>query len=258
EPPTEPAAPAPGTEDGATGRVVSGEVGDFLRAHEQRRRQLPRAILTGIVVGGIAVAFNRALAAADAARAAVVELAHAHPAWGMVLPVLLGALAAAVAVSLVRYVCPEASGSGIPQLKAVVHHLRTIRAGRVLGVKFVGGVVGIGGGLTLGREGPTIQMGGAVGQIVSRLFSCTPRERQTLITAGAGAGLGAAFNAPLSGLVFVLEEVQRDFPPTVFTATLIASATADVVTRSLTGQLPIFHVQMHGILPLRTLPVSLT
>src|SRR5262249_46460473 len=127
-------------------------VSDVVGTDEMRRRQLPRAILIGIVVGGIAVAFNRTLAAADAARIAVGDVAPAHPTWGIVLPVLLGALGATVAVSLVRYVCPEASGSGIPQLKAVVHHPQTMRAGRVLGVKFAGGLIGIGAGLTLGRE----------------------------------------------------------------------------------------------------------
>ena len=78
---------------------------------------------------------------------------------------------------------------------------------RVLAIKFLGGVTGIGVGLALGREGPTIQMGAAVGQMVGGWFSSTPRERRTLIAAGAGAGLAAAFNAPLAGLVFVLEEV---------------------------------------------------
>jgi CIC family chloride channel protein len=257
EAPTDPAAPAPAVGDGATARVVAGEVSDFLRGHEQRRRQLPRALLTGVVVGGIAVAFNRALAAAEAMRSALGDVAHAHAPWGVLVLVLVGTVTAAVAVSLVRYLCPEASGSGIPQVKAVVHHLRPMRAGRVLAVKFLGGAVGIGGGLTLGREGPTIQMGAAVGQIVSGWVRCTPRERQTLITAGAGAGLAAAFNAPLAGLVFVLEEMQRDFAPTVFTATFIASVTADVVTRSLTGQLPVFHVDTQGIVPLQALPVSL-
>ncbi|MFN8544493.1 MAG: H(+)/Cl(-) exchange transporter ClcA [Candidatus Binatia bacterium] len=256
-PPTGPPKPVSLEDDDATPQVVSGEIRDFLRAHEQRRRQLPRAILIGILSGLTAVAFSRTLAAADLLRTGLIEYAHGCPGWGVIVPALLGALGAAIAVSLVRQVAPEASGSGIPHLKAVVHHLRTMRWGRVLGVKFVGGVVGIGGGLTLGREGPTIQMGGAIGQMVSGWFTCSPRERQTLITAGAGAGLAAAFNAPLAGLVFVLEEVQRDFAPTVFTATLIAAATADVVTRLLTGQLPVFHVETHAIPPLLALPVSL-
>ncbi len=255
EPGTPASAPSP--QDNAIPRMVQGEVRDFLRAHEQRRRQLPRAIVLGLVTGLAAVAFTRLLATADEFRTRMIEQAHAYAPWGMAMPVLLGALGAGVAVWLVRRVAPEASGSGIPQLKAVLHHLHTMRGLRILAVKFVGGVIGIGSGLALGREGPTIQMGGALGQTVSGWFRCTARERQTLIAAGAGAGLAAAFNAPLSGLVFVLEEVQRDFTPTVFTATLIASVTADVLARSLSGQLPIFHVQTESIPSLQGLPVSL-
>src|SRR5262249_31348066 len=151
---------------------------------------------------------------------------------------------------------PEASGSGIPHVKAVIHGTRQMRR-RVLPVKFFGGIAGIGGGLVMGREGPTIQMGASVGYMVSGWFSCTTREKRTLIAAGAGAGLAAAFNAPLAGLVFVLEELQRDFSPAVFTATLIASVVADVTTRSLLGQLPVFHVASDAIPALTSVPLAL-
>jgi CIC family chloride channel protein len=247
-------APSP---DAVTPEAVRGEVHDFLRAHEQRRRQLPRAIVLGVLSGLVAVAFTRVLAATDVLRTRVIESAHAYGGSGMLIPVLVGALGAGVAVWMVRRFAPEAAGSGIPHVKAVLHHLQPMRGPRILAVKFVGGVLGIGGGLALGREGPTIQMGGALGQLVSRWFRGTARERQTLIAAGAGAGLAAAFNAPLAGLVFVLEEVQRDFSPTVFTATLVAAVTADVVARLLQGQLPVFHVQTESIPALEGLPVSL-
>ena len=237
--------------------VVSGEIQDFLRTHEQRRRQLPRALIVGLLSGLAAVAFRLTLEGADRWRERLYETAHALGPAGVVLPVLLSASCAAIAVALVRRLAPEASGSGIPHLKAVLHHLRPLRWVRVLAVKFVGGSIGIGAGLALGREGPTIQMGGAIGEMVSGWFSSTPRERQTLIAAGAGAGLAAAFNAPLAGLVFVLEELQRDFAPAVFATTLIASATADVVARSLMGQLPVFHAAVTTAPPLTALPVSI-
>jgi CIC family chloride channel protein len=121
-------------------------------------------------------------------------------------------------------------------------------------VKFFGGLVAIGAGLALGREGPTIQMGGAVGEMVGRWLRATPRERLTLVAAGAGAGLSAAFNAPLAGLVFVLEEVQRDFAPGTFTSSLVAGVTADIVTRWLTGQDTVFHIPVASAPPLRTMP----
>ena len=238
-------------------RVVQRELKSFLRSHEQRRRQLPRALLVGLFAGLVAVAFRATLTEVEALRDRIVEYSRLHWAWCFGLPPLMGALGAAVAVGLTRRFAPEASGSGIPHVKAVLHGLRDLRWARVILVKFVGGISGIGGGLALGREGPTIQMGAAVGKMVSGWFSSTPRERRTLIAAGSGAGLAAAFNAPVSGLIFVLEEMERNFSQGVFAVTLIASAVADVTTRLLLGQLPVFHVEVASIPSLTALPVAL-
>jgi CIC family chloride channel protein len=239
---------------GPSSRAVRRQMRDFLRAHEQRRRQLPRALLVGIAAGLVAVAFQWSLQAAGHARDDLIEWAHRFGLAGIPVVAAFSAVGVSLALWLVRRVEPDASGSGIPHVKAVLHHLRALSWTRILPVKFVGGVSGIGAGLALGREGPTIQMGAAIGQMVSRWFPCTPRERQTLIAAGSGAGLSAAFNAPLAGLVFVLEEVQRDFAPAVFTVTLIASVTADVVARFLFGHLPVFHVGSIPIPSLDSLP----
>ena len=245
------------TKSEITPQVVAGEVRDFVRAHERRRRQFPRAALVGLLSGLVAVVFRRLLDSADKLRDNLIAFGHLHPAWGFLVPVLFCAAGAGAGVWLVQSFAPEASGSGIPHLKSVLHRLRGMKWARILMVKFGGGVLSIGGGLALGREGPTIQMGGAIGQMVSRWFKSTPRERQTLIAAGAGAGLAAAFNAPLSGVIFVLEELQRDFTPTVFTATFVACVIADVVARLLSGQLPAFHVASHPLAPLASLPIFL-
>ena len=225
-----------------------------MRSHDRRRRQIPRALLVGVLAGAVGGAFRRILAEGDNLRDALIHWAHAHAAWGVLIPVLLGAVGAGIAVWLVRRMAPEASGSGIPHVKAVLLSQRGMLWQRILPVKFLGGAVGIGSGLTLGREGPTVQMGAAVGQMVSKWLGSTARERRTLIAAGAGAGVSAAFNAPLAGVIFVLEEVQRDFQPGVFTAAFIASVSADVVVRFLMGQLPVFHVAEISIPPLRALP----
>ena len=240
-----------------TRQDLRAEQRDFLQTQEQRRKVFPRAILIGLLAGALAVAFRWALAGGDTVRHGLVAWAHRYPAWGWLLPTLFGAAGAGLAVYLVNSLAPETAGSGIPHLKAVLYRLRSLRWRRILPVKFFGGVFAIGSGLALGREGPTVQMGGAVGAAVAEWLTVTPRERQTLIAAGAGAGLAAAFNAPLAGLAFVLEEVQRDFSPMVFSAAFLASMTADVVTRSLTNQLPVFHVAAHPAPSLVALPAFL-
>jgi chloride channel protein, CIC family len=221
---------------------VRAQVRDYVYLQGQRRKLFPRAFLVGVLAGGMAVAFRWALEGGEILRSWLIAWARHTPPWGWLVPPLLGAIGAGLAVALVHRVAPEAAGSGIPHLKAVLYWFRTMRWQTILPVKFFGGVVGIGGGLALGREGPTVQMGGAVGAAVAHWLKVSPRERQTLIAAGAGAGL---------------EELQRHFAPAAFAATFVAALTADVVTRSLTSQLPVFHVAAAPVLPLGALPVVL-
>ena len=136
-----------------------------------------------------------------------------------------------------------------------MHRLRTLGWERVLPVKFVAGALAIGGGLALGREGPTVQMGASVGAAVSSWLKVAPREQRSLIAAGGGAGLAAAFNAPLAGVIFVLEEIQRDFHPIVFGAAFLAAAIADIVVRLLSGGRPVFAIPNYPTPPLASLPI---
>jgi len=92
---------------------------------------------------------------------------------------LFGAAGAASAVFLVRQYGPETSGSGIPHLEAVLHRLRPMDWRRVLLIKLFGGALAIGGGLVLGREGPTVQMGGATGDAIGRALKSPTQERLT-------------------------------------------------------------------------------
>ncbi len=97
-------------------------------------------------------------------------------------------------------------------------------------------------------------MGGAVGAAVAHRLKTGTRDRLTLIAAGAGAGLAAAFNAPLAGVVFVLEEVQKDFRQAVFGSVFIAAVVADIVARFASGQLPVFRIPSYPVPDLRVLP----
>ncbi len=235
--------------------VNQTEVQEYLDVSKQRRWTFPRAALVGLFAGVIALSFRAGLSAADALRNNLFTFAHRIPALDWILPVLFTMSGSVISVLLVRRFAPEAAGSGIPHLEAVLHRLRKLDGKRVLPVKFIGGLLAIGGGLALGREGPTIQLGGSAGDLVSRVLKVSERERLTLISAGAGAGLAAAFNAPLSGLIFVLEEVRRDFQPIVFGATFIAAVVADIVARIGAGQFPVFSVPNYQTPPLSSLLV---
>src|SRR3954469_21508831 len=206
----------------------------------KRRHILPKALVVGLVSGVLGSAFRLGLLKAEQAR--VSFLLPRPLAERVRVAMLIGTVSGALALWLVRRFAPDASGSGIPQLKGFVLGERTIEWRRLLPVKFFAGLAGIGGGLALGREGPTIQMGGATGLMVSEWFRVKigEGERKALIAAGAGAGLAAAFNAPLAGVMFVLEELAGSFTPVVFVSAFLASVTADIVSRGLTGEMPVF------------------
>ena len=239
---------------GVASAEAKSEVQDYFEVSQQRHKLFPRAAAVGLAAGGVAVVFRALLAAGDALRNGLVNWSSSTPAFGWIFPLVFGAVGAAAAVCLVITYAPETSGSGIPHLKAVLHRLRDLSWTRVLVVKMISGVLAIGSGLALGREGPTVQMGGAVADGLARSMKVSPADRLTLTAAGAGAGLAAAFNAPLSGLVFVLEEMRRDFRPAVFGAAFLAAASADVVARSVAGQLPVFTVPNYAMPSLLALP----
>jgi H+/Cl- antiporter ClcA len=145
---------------------------------------------------------------------------------------------------------PMSTGSGIPQVKGILAGLLKATSWvKVIGAKFIGGLLGIGAGLSLGREGPSVQLGAAAGQGVSRLFRRPGMEEKYLLTCGASAGLSAAFNAPLAGVVFALEELHKNFSPVVLASTVAASVTADLVTRIFCGQDAVFGFHNIPLLP---------
>ncbi len=247
------AAPASGAGEAGSHRLVT----QLRRRHERRRRLFPRAILVGLVVGVVASFFRAGIERTEEGRNLLVERLRPFGSPGFAAFVALAAAGVALAVWLVLRFSPVASGSGIPHLKAVLHHLRPMPGASLVGVKFAGGLSAISSGLALGREGPTIQMGGALGGLVARWLPSSAHERQVLIAAGSGAGLAAAFNAPLAGLIFVLEEIQKNFAPGIFSASFLACVTADAVGRILFGQTAVFHTTAIAAPPVAAVPLFL-
>lgn len=214
-----------------------------LGADEVRRRHIIlKALLVGVVAGLLATAFRLSLDWVEHMRSTVVSDTKGW--FSLPLALAIGAVGGGLGVWLVRRFAPHAAGSGIPNLRSILKREVEPEWKRLLPVKFLAGVASIGGGLALGREGPTVQMGSATGFMISDWFKVKAGEgeRRALISAGAGAGLSAAFNAPLSGLIFVLEELHGNFTPVMFVAAFLASVTGDVVSRLLIGESPIFYL----------------
>jgi CIC family chloride channel protein len=168
--------------------------------------------------------------------------AHTAGLTGFLLVLASCMTAPLLAAWLVRRISPYASGSGIPHVEAVLREEIPHAPFHLIWVKFVGGVLAIGSGLALGREGPTVQMGASVAFLIGRAFRRKWPDCRVLFAAGAGAGLATAFNAPIAGAVFVLEELVRRFEPHIAIAALGASATAIAVARLFLGDAADFNV----------------
>lgn len=147
-----------------------------------------------------------------------------------------------------RY-APMASGSGIPQVKGVILGFFKMKWFRILWVKITAGALGIGAGLSLGREGPSIQIGAVAAQGLSRLMGRTRMEERYLITSGASAGLAAAFNAPLAGTMFALEELHRNFSGAVLLPTMASAISATIVSQFFFGSATSFSFPLLVHLP---------
>jgi chloride channel protein, CIC family len=159
------------------------------------------------------------------------------------IPISFGVIvsAAFIAGLILTYVSKEAAGSGIPQVKAAFWRDFGYLPFRVVLAKFFGGVITIGGGCSLGREGPTVHIGGALASNIAGLLGAAKQERRPALLAGAAAGLAAAFNTPLSAITFVLEEIMEDLNSTRYLApVLIASVASTFVAHLFLGDNPAF------------------
>ncbi|HNX76976.1 MAG TPA: H(+)/Cl(-) exchange transporter ClcA [Candidatus Rifleibacterium sp.] len=207
----------------------------------KRRNLAAKSILVGCLAGLVAVLFRVGLEKAELNRLAILSVLRNHHVF---LPSLFLALTLVAVLMVMRKVAPDASGSGIPHLKGVLKEGFAFRAIPVLLVKFFGGIIGIGSGLALGREGPTVQMGSAVGSLCARFFKSETQETNLMLCCGAGAGLASAFNAPLAGLLFILEELQQKLDRFSLVAAFSATISANLVCRVTLGQNPIFQLRL--------------
>ncbi|MGL4308232.1 ClC family H(+)/Cl(-) exchange transporter [Cetobacterium sp. SF1] len=192
-------------------------------------------LFTGIVTGIIVSLYRYLLHVAEILRRTYLNFNHLNSpifltkAW--ILFIVCGIIVAVIAKKL-----PTIGGSGIPQVKAIILRQLTYKNWftELIG-KFIGGLLGIGAGLSLGREGPSVQLGSYVGFGLNRICKTNYIEKKYLVTSGASAGLSAAFGAPLAGAIFSLEELHKYFSAKLLICTLLASTAADFVSRRIFG-----------------------
>ncbi len=217
-----------------------------------RARRFPVLLIgEGLLVGGIGgfvvVLYRMALDVAGDWLDGILAYAGQTP-WRMAgWFLVLGALAWLVS-RLVSWE-PLISGSGIPQLEGEMAGKLEQKWYRVLPAKFLGGFLCLLGGLALGREGPSIQLGAMAGKGISRGLDRGKTEEKFLLTCGAGAGLSAAFHAPLAGVMFSLEEVHKNFSVSALLSVMTASLTADFLATAVLGTDSIFQFTITRELP---------
>lgn len=192
------------------------------------------AILGGAVTGLVATAFRLVLQHGAEAAGAAIALA-AGQGHGLAAAMAISAGLIGFATWAVARLSPETAGSGIPHVEAVMEGRARPGGLRLLAVKFAGGAAAMTGGLALGREGPSVQMGASLAHLIAQATRVPWPDQRILVAACARAGLAAAFNAPIAGAIFVLEELVRRFETRTAIAALAASAAAITVSRMILG-----------------------
>lgn len=237
------------------GENMNKKTDNLLELLVDKKRFSLRLLLEGLAVGlgaGISISiFRYLLAGSEILRPEIyhnLREALADRQWQWLALYILSFIIIAYLLKLIVAREPMCTGSGIPQIKGILQGDMSMRWFSVLWSKIIGGVLAIGAGMSLGREGPSVQIGACVGQGLSQTSRRTRFESRILMTAGAGAGLAAAFNAPLAGVIFGLEEMQKTISPALLLTGITASITAATVTEVVFGMSPVF--SMGYLLPL--------
>lgn len=218
----------------------------------KRARRIPVMLITeglcvGLVGGFVVLLYRVALTFAGDWLVKILSYMKGNPFRCVVWFLILAALAWIVG-KLVKWE-PMISGSGIPQVEGEIAGRLSQNWKRVLPAKFAGGFLCMLGGLSLGREGPSIQLGAMAGQGISRALGRGKREEKFLMTCGASAGLSAAFHAPLAGMMFAVEEIHKTFSIPILLPVMTASVTADYIASHILGLDPVFRFQITEYLP---------
>jgi len=202
----------------------------------ERRLFLVLPIFIGIVSGLLVVCFRISI---EWLRLGLLGKELRPGDWRLiVVPTLVGVVIA----FLVTFVFPAARGSGINQTKAAMYIHNGYISLRTMFGKLICSALALGGGYSLGPEDPSLQIGAAVASTVSRRFQLSAENLRLFAPVGAAAGLAAAFNAPITALLFVIEEVVGNWNASVLGSVILAAISGDAVSRWYFGDAPLFRV----------------
>ena len=203
--------------------------------------------LVGLVGGGVVTLYRLALSWAERMLRGITGAAAGDAllvaCWFCVLAITL-----LVVSALLRWE-PNTSGSGIPQVDAEVLDRLDAPWARVIPAKFAEGTLLAFSGISLGREGPSVQLGGMSGKAVSRILRRKRGEERLLVTCGAAAGMSAAFHAPLTGVLFALEEIHKQFSAPLIISVMCSAVVADFLVAQVVGIDPVVSLEFLRDLP---------
>ena len=193
-----------------------------------------QGVMVGIFAGLMVCLYRFLLTGSESILRGYLTVIH-----GNVFYIILFFIALAVMGLLIDFLTKwevDSSGSGIPQIYAEVKGHMEANWIKVLSSKIIAGVLTALGGLSLGPEGPSVQIGGMSGKGVAKLFKASKTEEIRLILVGSAVGITAAFNAPLAGVIFVFEEINHGFDKTLIFIALVAAIVSDFISKMIFGQ----------------------
>lgn len=222
---------------------------EAINAYSKKMPILLKSILIGILAGIVVSGYRYVLIEAGEISFVIYEQVKNNLFWVPLLFILLGGTGSLVGNLVAKF--SMISGSGIPQVKGIIMGYLKNNWLSTLIAKFVGGTLSMLAGLSLGREGPSIQLGACVAEGVGEKLALSRTEKKVLIASGASAGLAAAFNAPLAGAMFAMEEIFKYISPVILLSTLLAAVVADFISKMFFGMSPVFNFGVLGTIPLK-------
>lgn len=207
-----------------------------------------KAIAAGAAAGILSVIYRLATERGTEIAADIYKFIWLHPLTVIIWAAI--AIAAGFFVAWLIKLEPMASGGGVPQVEGVILYGLKMKWYTVIAVRYIAGIIGSLFGLSFGPEGPSIQLGAAVDECLSDKMCKSKLEKNCIVTAGAAAGLTAAFSAPLTGIIFALEEIHRSFSPLILLTATAASLTSDFISKYFFGMKPVLYFQSVPQMPL--------